>query len=105
MAKTGLPSGQGGSGAGVARFLANAGAYNQPAFVPQFYSPGNRYVPTRNGANNAAPAVAAASGAPGAPMGPVMGQPNINAPVNSYEWWSAYNPGADYQRHIGGEGR
>lgn len=104
MAKTGLPSGQGG-GAGVARFLANPGAYNQPAFVPPSYSPRPGYVPTKTGANNATPPAAASSGAPASPSMPMPGQPNINAPVGSYEWWMAYNPGADYSRRFGGGGR
>jgi len=60
------------------------------------------YVPSS--AKPAAPAAAAAStsSASAQPMG---GQPNINAPVGSYEWWQAYNPGADYDRHFGGGGR
>lgn len=100
------PNTQGQGGAGVARFLSNPGLYNQPAFVPQSFSPSSRYVPTKKGANNENPAPAAASsGAPASPSMPMPGQPNINAPVGSYEWWTAYNPGADYSRHFGGGGR
>lgn len=95
-----------GGGAGVARFLANPSAYaNAAPFVPQSYSPTPSYIPTKKGANNENPAPSASSGAPAAPSGPALGQPNINAPVGSYEWWLAYNPGADYSRHFGGGGR
>lgn len=110
MGRTSPNSQQGQGGAGVARFLANPASYYQTGagsyFTPGQYSPTPSYIPTKKGASNENPApTAATSGAPSAPMGPVMGQPNINAPVGSYEWWMAYNPGADYSRHMGGGGR
>ncbi len=102
-------SAQGQGGAGVARFLANPASFYQmgaaPYFTPGSYSPTPGYVPTKSGANNENPAPVASAGAPSSPAGPMGGQPNINAPVGSYEWWTAYNPGADYSRHFGGGGR
>ena len=106
-AYAGLPTGQPSGGgqqfrSGVQQYLSSPFTLNS---VPQAAMPrtpvSTGYVPTQP----APPAAAAASGAPSAPAGPVMGQPNINAPVGSYEWWTAYNPGADYDRHFGGGGR
>lgn len=108
MAKGNIPAGQGG-GAGVARFLANPASFyqmGQPSYyTPGSYSPTPNYVPTKKGANNQDPVPVTAGPSTNTPSAPVMGQPNISAPVGSYEWWTAYNPGADYSRHFGGGGR
>ena len=104
MAKQGKTGGtQAGGGkpaptaSGVARFLANASLPPSalPYFVPTPATPYTRPAPK--------PEAAPVASEP--QQIPTAGQPNINAPVGSLEWWMAYNPGADYDRHFGGGGR
>ena len=102
----GLPTGN--PGTSPSTFKAGAGQYLSSPFTfsgAQYYTPAMALPPAaKPGPAPAAPAPAAASGASDAPMRPLPGEPDINAPVDSYEWWRAYNPGADYSRHMGGGG-
>lgn len=105
-AYVGLPTGQpAGTGqqfrSGVQQYLSSPFTLNSVPQAPMPRTPVTTgYVP-KQPEKPVTPAASASS----APAQPVGGQPNINAPVGSYEWWTAYNPGADYSRHFGGGGR